>query len=45
MMTVHAFMLMENLVIDDWRDHSEVANKANVELKAGKEYEIVIGIL
>ena len=28
------------LVIDDWRDHAEVSNKAKVELKAGKEYEI-----
>jgi len=30
------------LVIDDWRDHSEVANKVNLELTAGKEYEIVM---
>ncbi|MDZ7723885.1 MAG: glycoside hydrolase family 3 C-terminal domain-containing protein [candidate division KSB1 bacterium] len=29
-----------DLVIDDWRDHSEAQNSANVELKAGKEYTI-----
>ena len=28
------------LVIDDWRDHSEEPNKADVELKAGKEYDV-----
>jgi beta-glucosidase len=28
------------LVIDDWRDHSEVPNSADVELIAGEEYEI-----
>ena len=31
-----------NLVIDDWHDHGETANKADVELLAGKEYEIVL---
>jgi beta-glucosidase len=30
------------LIIDDWRDHGETANKAEVELQAGKEYEIVL---
>jgi beta-glucosidase len=30
------------LIIDDWHDHGEKANKAEVELKAGKEYEIVL---
>ena len=28
------------LVIDDWRDHAEEPNRAQVELKAGNEYEI-----
>jgi len=28
------------LVIDDWKDHSEVPNSVEVELKPGKEYEI-----
>ena len=28
------------LVIDDWRDHAEEPNKANVELEAGKEYAV-----
>jgi len=28
------------MVIDDWRDHSEVPNQAEVNLKAGKEYEV-----
>ncbi|HVO74869.1 MAG TPA: glycoside hydrolase family 3 C-terminal domain-containing protein, partial [Ignavibacteriaceae bacterium] len=30
------------LIINDWRDHGEVANKANVELIPGKEYNIVV---
>jgi beta-glucosidase len=30
------------LVIDDWRDHGEVANKTDIELIPGKEYEIVM---
>ena len=28
------------LVIDDWRDHAETPQSADVELKAGKEYQI-----
>lgn len=28
------------LLIDDWRDHSEVPNRANVDLKPGKEYDV-----
>lgn len=28
-------------VIDDWRDHTEESNTANVELKAGQEYDLV----
>jgi beta-glucosidase len=28
------------MVINDWRDHSEVPNQAEVNLKAGKEYEV-----
>jgi beta-glucosidase len=30
------------LIIDDWRDHGEQAIKADAELLAGKEYEIVL---
>jgi beta-glucosidase len=30
------------LIIDDWHDHGEKPNKAEVELQAGKEYEIVL---
>ena len=30
------------LIIDDWHDHGEKANKADVVLEAGKEYEIVL---
>jgi beta-glucosidase len=30
------------LIIDDWHDHAEKANEADVELQAGKEYEIVL---
>ncbi len=30
------------LIIDDWQDHGEKANKAEVALQAGKEYEIVL---
>jgi beta-glucosidase len=30
------------LVINDWRDHGELANKTNMELIPGKEYEIVM---
>jgi len=28
------------LVINDWRDHSEEPNQANVDLKPGREYEV-----
>jgi beta-glucosidase len=28
------------LLIDDWRDHAEQTNRAQVELKPGKEYEV-----
>jgi beta-glucosidase len=30
------------LIIDDWHDHAEKANEADVELQAGKAYEIVL---
>ncbi|MBN2214535.1 MAG: glycoside hydrolase family 3 C-terminal domain-containing protein [Bacteroidales bacterium] len=30
------------LIIDDWRDHGETPNKAEVELQAGKEYEVIL---
>jgi beta-glucosidase len=30
------------LIIDDWQDHGEKANKVAVDLQAGKEYEIVL---
>ncbi len=30
------------LIIDDWHDHAEKANKTEVELQAGKAYEIVL---
>jgi len=30
------------LIIDDWNDHGEKANKAEIELLAGKEYEVVL---
>ncbi|MEJ2627570.1 MAG: glycoside hydrolase family 3 C-terminal domain-containing protein [bacterium] len=30
------------LIIDDWRDHSEIANKAEITLQAGKEYDITL---
>ncbi len=29
------------LIIDDWKEHGEKPNSTDVELKAGKEYEIV----
>jgi beta-glucosidase len=28
------------LLIDDWKDHAEAPNQADVDLKAGKEYEV-----
>ena len=30
------------LIIDDWHDHGEQANKTEIELLAGKEYEVVL---
>ncbi|MBN1781667.1 glycoside hydrolase family 3 C-terminal domain-containing protein [bacterium] len=30
------------LIIDDWHDHAEKENRADVELEAGKAYEIVL---
>jgi beta-glucosidase len=33
--------LDNKLLLEDWTDHGEKPNKANIELKAGKEYKIV----
>lgn len=33
--------LDNQLLLEDWTDHGEKPNKANIELKAGKEYKIV----
>jgi beta-glucosidase len=34
--------LDNKLLFEDWTDHGEKPNKANIELKAGKEYKIVL---
>ncbi len=33
--------LNDKLILEDWTEHGELQNKTNVELQAGKEYEVV----